>query len=65
MLKFAMNVYYYETLAKNETIGAARYLEFFKRFVDREHNTSKHAVWLLDDNARPNRHSLITKQTNH
>lgn len=43
----------YEILAKNETVHAARYLEFLKRFMDRWHGNRRHAIWLLDDNARP------------
>lgn len=53
---------YYEMLA--ETVNGVDYLGFLKRPMNHRHGNRKHAVWLLDDNARPHRNASVTSWIN-
>lgn len=64
MLVLAMDfngICYYELLARNETMNGARYLEFLKRLFQKWHANRRHAVWLLDNNARAHRTTQINQ----
>lgn len=51
---------YYEILDENQSVNQQRYLEFLKSLIKKWHRFSKHRVWILDDNARPHRNSIIS-----
>lgn len=53
-------IYYYETPAEDETMNAARYPEVLNGPIGRWHSTVKHAIWLLNNNARSHYHTLVT-----
>lgn len=63
MLIVALDIHgicYYEILAEKGTVTARRYLEFLQNLVNKRRGKRKHTMWLLDDNAKPHRHALVT-----
>jgi transposase len=62
MLVLAMDydgICYYEILEEKEKMDQHRYLQFLKNLMAARRDNRKHQVWLLDDNARPHRTTII------